>query len=432
MPLGTPNVKGNHLNLEDNASKQSPAPEPTVGDHDPLAGTAGLSLGAQLSPSDNTPPAAPESTYTKPVWTPPRGFSSPDQSAGFAGGGHAPRNASPEEPLDRKRVALDKLEQSRTRLLKELRKVIIGQDKIIEELMMVLFAGGHCLISGAPGLAKTLLIRTLANIVDLQFKRVQFTPDLMPSDLTGTEIIDENRVSGHRELRFIKGPLFTNVLLADEINRTPPKTQAALLESMEEKQVSVAGETHPLPQPFYVFATQNPIEMEGTYPLPEAQMDRFMFKLMIDYLAEDEELAVATQTTSGARQQVEALFSAEDMLTFAELVRQVPIAEPIARYAVRLVQRTRPDHPDAPDFVKKWVSWGAGTRASQYVILGAKSRALLKGRFHVACEDIRAVAYPALRHRILTNFQADADHVDSETIIDRLLELVPEPKSGLL
>ncbi|MDJ0841643.1 MAG: AAA family ATPase [Acidobacteriota bacterium] len=326
---------------------------------------------------------------------------------------------------------LENLMNGREKLLTEIRKVIIGQDDVIEELMIVLFAGGHCLISGAPGLAKTLLIRTLAQILDLGFKRIQFTPDLMPSDITGTEIIDEDRATGHRELRFIEGPIFTNVLLADEINRTPPKTQAALLEAMEEKQVSVAGETRKLDRPFYVFATQNPIELEGTYPLPEAQMDRFMFKILIGYLEEDQELAVATSTTSEERDVPRRVFTGEDMMQFTELVRMVPVAEPIARYAVRLAQLSRPAHAQAPDFVKKWVSWGAGTRASQYLILGGKTRALLQGRFHVSGEDIRAVARPALRHRILTNFQADADRITVEDVIDRLLEEIEQPKSGL-
>lgn len=330
----------------------------------------------------------------------------------------------------RKQV-LDRLDLHRDRLMTELKKVIIGQEKVIEELMMVLFAGGHCLLSGAPGLAKTLLIRTLAQIVNLDFKRVQFTPDLMPSDLTGTEIIDEDRTTGRRELRFIKGPIFTNVLLADEINRTPPKTQAALLESMEEKQVSVAGVTHILTRPFYVFATQNPIELEGTYPLPEAQMDRFMFKLQVNYLSEDEELEVINRTTSRQKIEVEPIFNARDMIALSQIVRDVPVADPIARYAVRLAQMSRPSNPNAPDFVKKWVNWGAGTRASQYLILGAKARALLQGRLHVSFEDVRAVALPALRHRILPNFQADADHVDVEEIIERLLSFVEEPKSGL-
>ena len=323
---------------------------------------------------------------------------------------------------------LERLRTGGDQLLQELRKVIIGQDQVIEELMIVLFAGGHCLVSGAPGLAKTLLIRTLARIMDLNFKRVQFTPDLMPSDITGTEIIDEERASGHRELRFIKGPIFTNVLLADEINRTPPKTQAALLEAMEEKQVTVAGSAYALEKPFYVFATQNPIELEGTYPLPEAQLDRFMFKIMIDYLDEEQELAVATKTTSNTSSEVQHIFTGEDMVRFARLVRMVPIADPIARYAVRLAQATRPGRPEAPDFVNSWVGWGAGTRASQYLILGGKARALLKGRLHVASEDIAAVALPTLRHRILTNFQADADRISTEDVIHKLLETIKPPK----
>ncbi len=373
------------------------------------------------------PPAA-EHLPPKTEWHPPVGFGQvepaataepPQRQRGLAGREHL-------------RDTLDALSHHQTRLLTELRKVIIGQDQIVEDLMIALFAGGHCLLSGAPGLAKTLLIRTLAQILDLDFRRVQFTPDLMPADLTGTEILDEDRATGHREFRFIKGPIFTHVLLADEINRTPPKTQAALLEAMEEKQVSVAGQTHLLAQPFFVFATQNPIELEGTYPLPEAQMDRFMFKLLVNYLDEDQELAVATRTTSGQTAQVETVLKAQDLISLSQIVRQVPVAESIARYAVRLVQRTRPDHPEAPDFVRKWVSWGAGTRASQNLILGAKARALIKGRLHVACEDIRAVAAPTLRHRILTSFQADADHVDTEQIIERLLATVPEPKSGLV
>jgi len=340
------------------------------------------------------------------------------------------QTVAPPQPLSRNEM-LDLLMSGRNRLLREIQKVIVGQDQVIEELLIVLFSGGHCLISGAPGLAKTLLIRTLAQILNLDFKRIQFTPDLMPSDITGTEILDEDRATGHRELRFIQGPIFTNVLLADEINRTPPKTQAALLEAMEEKQVSVAGETRLLGSPFYVFATQNPIELEGTYPLPEAQMDRFMFKILIDYLDEDQELAVATQTTSERTEEVHSIFSAEEMQQFIGLVRMVPVADAIARFAVRLVQASRPNNPAAPEFVRKWVSWGAGTRASQYLILGAKARALFQNRFHVAIEDITAVARPTLRHRILTNFQADADRVSVEDIIDQLLQAVEPPKSYL-
>ncbi len=341
----------------------------------------------------------------------------------------APETAKPER--DDLETALRKFQEGRRQLIDEIGKVIVGQESAIEQLLIALFCGAHCLLSGAPGLAKTLLIRTLARIVDLNFRRIQFTPDLMPSDITGTEIIDEDRTTGHRELRFVRGPVFTNVLLADEINRTPPKTQAALLEAMEEKQITAAGRTYPLIPPFYVFATQNPIELEGTYPLPEAQLDRFMFKILIDYLDEEQELTVATRTTSGSSTEVDRLFSGADMIQFARLVRQTPIAEPIARYAVQLAQASRPDRKDAPDFVKNWVSWGAGTRASQYLILGAKARAMLKGRFHVAVEDVRGVARPVLRHRILTNFQADADRIDVEAIIDRLLEQVSPPSSGL-
>ena len=337
------------------------------------------------------------------------------------------------EPTDStfEKEALERLQAGREKLLKEIRKVIIGQDAVIDQLMIVLFSGGHCLVTGPPGLAKTLLIRTIAQILDLQFKRIQFTPDLMPSDITGTEIIDEDRVTGHREMRFIPGPVFTNILLGDEINRTPPKTQAALLEAMEEKQVTVAGELRLLDLPFHVFATQNPIELEGTYPLPEAQLDRFMFNVLIDYLEEDEELEVATRTTSILHDQPQQVFTGQDMLDFSTLVRLVPIAEPVARYAVRLTHASRPDSPKATDFVQNWVSWGAGTRGTQNLILGAKAHALLEGRFHVSCNDIRAVAPPVLRHRILMNFRAEADHVSVENIIEKLLESVPEPKSGI-
>ena len=326
---------------------------------------------------------------------------------------------------------MERLKEGREKLLSELQRVIVGQERVIDEIMIVLFSGSHCLITGAPGLAKTLLIRSLAQILGLKFKRIQFTPDLMPSDITGTEIIDEDRTSGRRELRYIPGPVFTNILLADEINRTPPKTQAALLEAMEEKQVTVAGETRPLDRPFYVLATQNPIELEGTYPLPEAQLDRFMLNILIDYLDEDAELTVATRTTSLQDIELQSVFSGEDILDFAKLVRMVPIAEPVARYAVRLSHASRPDSQSAPDFIKNWVSWGAGTRASQNLILGAKARALLQGRFHVSCADINAIAPPVFRHRILTNFRAEADHVSVEEIIIKLLETVDEPKSNI-
>lgn len=326
--------------------------------------------------------------------------------------------------------ALEKLKAGRDKLTAEIGRVIVGQDKVVEELLIVLFSGNHALITGAPGLAKTLLIRTLAQILDLDFKRIQFTPDLMPSDITGTEIIDEDP-SGHRKLRFIPGPVFTNILLADEINRTPPKTQSALLEAMEERQVTVAGEMRPLAKPFYVLATQNPIELEGTYPLPEAQLDRFMFNILIDYLSEEEELEVAMRTTSTASAEPEQAFTGEDMLDFTRLVRMVPVADAVARYAVRLSQASRPDSDNAPDFITNWVSWGAGTRATQNLILGAKARAILQGRYHVSNNDIQAVAPPVLRHRILTNFRAEADHVSIEDIIAKLLETVKPEESGL-
>ena len=339
---------------------------------------------------------------------------------------------APLEPVGRpfEQVALEKLRHGKAALLVELRKVIVGQDAAVNSLMRVLFSGSHGLITGPPGLAKTLLIRTVAQILDLEFKRIQFTPDLMPSDITGTELIEEDRSTGRRELRFVPGPVFTNVLLADEINRTPPKTQAALLEAMEEKQVTVAGQLRPLNKPFFVLATQNPIELEGTYPLPEAQLDRFMCSINIGYLSEAEELAVVTQTTAPSEQKLNPVFSGQDMLDFARLVRMVPVAEPIARYAVQLVQASRPLSAAAPDFVKQWVGWGAGTRGSQYLVLAAKARALLEERFHVSGDDIRAVAHEVLRHRILTNFRAEADQVRVDDVIDKLIAHVPKPSGG--
>lgn len=349
------------------------------------------------------------------------------KSENFTSGGEKEQD----ETLSLEREILDRLRQGREQMLTQIRQVIVGQDEVIEALMISLFAGGHSLITGAPGLAKTLLIRTIARILDLKFRRIQFTPDLMPADVTGTEIIDEDRVGGHRQLRFIPGPLFTHVLLADEINRTPPKTQAALLEAMEERQVTVGGQTRLLEPPFYVFATQNPIELEGTYPLPEAQLDRFMFNIHINYLDEDQELAVASRTTGLAEKEVQVVFTGEDMLDFARLVRLVPVAEPVARYAVRLVQTSRPENGSAPPFVRDWVNWGAGTRGTQNLLLGGKARALLRGRLHVSCADIKALAPAVLRHRILTNFRAEADHVDAEEIVSRLLEVVPEPRSDL-
>jgi len=326
---------------------------------------------------------------------------------------------------------LDKLVAARGQILREVRKVIIGQDEVVEEVLISLFVGGHSIITGVPGLAKTLLVRTLANVLDLSFKRIQFTPDLMPADITGTEIIEEDRTTGRRALQFIRGPVFANIILADEINRTPPKTQSALLEAMQEGNVTVQGVTYPLPRPFYVLATQNPIEMEGTYPLPEAQLDRFMFNVRIGYLPEEDEVAVVRATTSPQDYQFERLMSAEEIMAFQRLVRKVPAADPVARYAVKLVGASRPVADGAPDFIKRWVTWGGSLRASQFLVLGGKARAVLHGRYNVSCEDIRAMALPVLRHRILLNFQAESEKVDSDQVIRRLIEAVPEPKSGL-
>jgi len=328
-------------------------------------------------------------------------------------------------------AVLDRLVAARQQLLQEVRKAIIGQDDVIEQVMLSLFVGGHSIITGVPGLAKTLLIRTIANVLDLSFKRIQFTPDLMPADITGTEIIEENRTTGHRTLEFIRGPVFANIILADEINRTPPKTQAALLEAMQEGNVTVQGTTHELPKPFFVLATQNPIEMEGTYPLPEAQLDRFMFMIRIGYLPEEDEVSVVKATTSPQNHKFEKLMSVGEIQEYQRLVRKVPVADSVARYAVKLVGATRPNLNGAPDFINRWVTWGASLRASQFLILGGKARAILHGRFNVSCEDVRALAYPVLRHRVLLNFQAESEKVDSDQVIKRLIEAVPEPKSGL-
>ena len=312
----------------------------------------------------------------------------------------------------------------RARIQSELGKVIVGQIDIIEQLLIALFAGGHCLITGAPGLAKTLLVKSIAQIFHLKFQRIQFTPDLMPADITGVEILQD--LPEGRQMIFVPGPVFANMILADEINRTPPKTQAALLEAMQEHQVTAAGTRHKLPEPFFVLATQNPIEMEGTYPLPEAQLDRFMFNVRIEYLPEADEVEVVKQTTARSPQPIEAIFSGEDVLRFHEVVRGVPIAEDLVRYAVRLAAASRPHQKNSPDFVNEWVSWGAGLRAGQFLVLGAKVRALLQGRAHVTTEDLRALAYPTLRHRILLNYRAEAEGVTVESVVDRLLESVNE------
>ncbi|MBB3204374.1 MoxR-like ATPase [Rhodopirellula rubra] len=318
---------------------------------------------------------------------------------------------------------VEQLREGRDRIYSELSKTIIGQHDVIEQLLISLFAGGHCLITGAPGLAKTLLVRSVAQIFHLKFGRIQFTPDLMPADITGTEILEEG-ADGHREMTFVKGPIFANVILADEINRTPPKTQAALLEAMQEHQVTAAGRRYDLEEPFFVLATQNPIEMEGTYPLPEAQLDRFMFNVLIDYLPPKDELSVVMQTTSRRSDPIEPLFSGEDILRFHEIVRRVPIAESVGAYAVRLVGATRPERDGTPDFVNQWVSWGAGLRAAQTLVIGAKARALLSGNAHVRIEDIQALAHPALRHRVLLSYKAEAEGMTIEKVIDQLLSTI--------
>jgi MoxR-like ATPase len=323
----------------------------------------------------------------------------------------------------------ERVADGRERILTELRKVIVGQDDVVEQVLIALFTGGHCLLTGVPGLAKTLLIKTLADILDLDFKRIQFTPDLMPSDITGTEILDEEQ--GSRRLRFVKGPVFAQIILADEINRTPPKTQAALLEAMQEFHVTAAGRTYPLEQPFFVLATQNPIELEGTYPLPEAQLDRFMFNVVISYLSEDDEVRVVTQTTGTSRPVLARVLTGADILKYQELARQVVLAEEIARYTVRLVDASRPGREGAPEFVEKWVKWGAGLRASQALVRGGKARALMHGRYHVSIKDIQALAKPILRHRVMTNFYAESERITPDTIVERLLETVPVPKSGM-
>ena len=328
-------------------------------------------------------------------------------------------------------VLVEKLNTGYRQLLKELRKVIIAQDEVVEQVMISMLVGAHSMITGVPGLAKTLLIKTLARILDLSFKRIQFTPDLMPADITGTDIIQEDASTGKRELIFVKGPIFANILLADEINRTPPKTQAALLEAMEELQVTVQGITYPMDKPFFVLATQNPIELEGTYPLPEAQLDRFMFNIIIDYLDEEEELQVVAATTVNQQINLAQVLTGPEVLEFQKLVRCVPVPDSVSHYAIALVRASRPGKNGGLDFIKEWVNWGASLRASQYLILAGKARALLNGRFNVSVEDIRALAYPVMRHRILTNFHAESQKITTDEIIRRLLETVPTPKSGL-
>ena len=330
---------------------------------------------------------------------------------------------SPEEAV--RRVA-----QARELLLKEVHKVIIGQDEMIEQMIICIFARGHCLTIGVPGLAKTLTVSTLARAMHLKFSRIQFTPDLMPSDITGTEIIDIDSTTGKRNFRFVQGPVFANIVLADEINRTPPKTQAALLQAMQEYEVTVGGKTYPLEQPFFVMATQNPIEQEGTYPLPEAQLDRFMLSINITYPTRSEERDIVMATTQIVKQEIQPVLTGRDILWIQQLVRQVPVAQHMVDYAVDIVRATRPKDPPSPDFVKNWLAWGAGPRAAQNIVLTAKARAILHGRFAVTADDIRAMVFPVLRHRIFTNFNADAEGVDVDQIIEKILEVVPEPTYG--
>ncbi len=320
-------------------------------------------------------------------------------------------------------AAAARLAEAYELLQREIGRVIVGQEEVVEQLLIALFAGGHCLLEGVPGLAKTLMVRSLASALHLEFNRIQFTPDLMPSDITGTEIIQENRSTGERAYRFIPGPIFSNVILADEINRTPPKTQAALLESMQEKQVTAGGSKHALPSPFFVLATQNPIEQEGTYPLPEAQLDRFMFNVRIDYPTEMEELEIVKRTTADVRTEISPLLSGDEILQLSQVVRRVPVADPVAQYAIRLVRMTRRGN-DIPSQMEPYIQWGAGPRASQFLVLGAKARAILHGREFATTDDVKAVALPVLRHRIRTSFNADAEGITTDHVVQQLLDNV--------
>ena len=334
--------------------------------------------------------------------------------------------SAPAEPLQQNDLAaVERLKNAFISLKGELGKVIVGQQAVVEELLIAIFARGHCLLIGVPGLAKTLMIHTLADALNLTYNRIQFTPDLMPSDITGTEVIQEDKATGIRQFKFLRGPVFANIVLADEVNRTPPKTQAALLEAMQERQVTVGGERHRLPDPFFVLATQNPIEQEGTYPLPEAQLDRFMLNVLVDYPSEEEELDIVRMTTSVTRPAVSKVLSGTDILELQEIVRKVPVADHVSKYAVRLTRLTRREKGEVPDFIRDYVSWGAGPRASQYLVLAAKARAVLYGRYYVSSDDIRAVAGPVLRHRIITNFNAEAEGLKPDDIVRRLVKAVP-------
>jgi MoxR-like ATPase len=329
-------------------------------------------------------------------------------------------------------VALaDRMKAGRDQIVAELRKAIVGQEDVLNQVLLTLFVGGNSLVVGVPGLAKTLLIYTLARVLDLKFSRIQFTPDLMPSDITGTDLIQEDPATGRRQMVFAPGPIFANIVLADEINRTPPKTQSALLEAMQEHRVTIQGRTYQLDEPFYVFATQNPIELEGTYPLPEAQLDRFMFHIVIDHPPVEEEFEVVRSTTSLREVTFERPVSGADLVAFQRLVRRVPVAEPVIRYALDLVRTSRPKSPGAPEPIRKWAAFGASVRAAQFLVLGAKARALTSGRYHVSFDDIRALAHPVLRHRVLTNFHAQSEGITSDALVDKLLDAVAVPRSGM-
>ncbi len=323
---------------------------------------------------------------------------------------------------------IENLRQARDKMQAEIGKVIVGQSAAIELLTQAMLSQGHCLLVGVPGLAKTLMISTLAKVMHLSFSRIQFTPDLMPSDITGTDVIEEDRSTGRREFRYVKGPLFANIILADEINRTPPKTQSALLQAMQEYHITAGGQNFPLDLPFFVLATQNPIEQEGTYPLPEAQLDRFMFMVNVGYPSRDEERVIVKTTTSETPAQPQPVLTGEDILALQRIVRKIPVSQHVVDYAVNIVRASRPDDPTAPDFAKQYLTWGAGPRAAQYLVLGAKSRALLHGRFNVAAEDVRAIAKPVMRHRLFTNFNADAEGITADGIVDHLIQNVPEPQ----
>ena len=323
--------------------------------------------------------------------------------------------------------AIEQLAKARDVLLREIHKVIIGQDEVITQLLTAMFSRGHCLMVGVPGLAKTLIVSTLARLLKLKFRRIQFTPDLMPSDITGTDIIEEDMTTGKRSFRFVKGPIFGNIILADEINRTPPKTQAALLQAMQEYQITAGGQSYDLDLPFFVLATQNPIEQEGTYPLPEAQLDRFMFNVLVDYPSLEEEREIVKSTTYDTQVDLAPVLRGSDILTIQKIVRRVPVSDHVVNYAIGIVRATRPQGETAPEFINNWLSWGAGPRAAQYLVLGAKARTILDGRYNVTCEDIRAMCIPVLRHRLFTNFNADAEGVDSVKIVQELTKVIPEP-----